>query len=53
MANKSDLQIAGYYAACELFNDNTIERAPGSKIADKIAENYPHACFAIVSRIKI
>lgn len=49
MANSMNLQLAGYYAACELFNDNSIDKAPGTKIADKIAENYPNACFAIVS----
>lgn len=51
MANKTGLQVAGYYAACELFNDNTIDKAPGAKIADKIAENIPNggnACFAVL-----
>lgn len=51
MANEAGLQVAGYYAACELFNDNTIDKAPGTKIADKIAENIPNggaACFAVL-----
>lgn len=50
IANEAGLQVAGYYAACELFNDNTIDKAPGSKIADKIAENIPtgNACFAVL-----
>lgn len=48
MANDSGQQIAGYYAACELFCDNTIEKAPGIKIAEKIAENVSNACFIIV-----
>lgn len=45
----SDLQIAGYYAACELYQDQTIDKAPGVKIADKIAENNPNAAFIIIS----
>lgn len=49
LAAADDLQIAGYYAACELFQDNTIDKAPGVKIADKIAENNPNAAFIILS----
>lgn len=49
LATANDLQIAGYYAACELFQDNTIDKAPGVKIADKIAENNPNAAFIIIS----
>lgn len=49
LAATNDLQIAGYYAACELFQDNTIEKAPGVKIADKIAENNPNAAFIIIN----
>lgn len=49
LAAANDLQIAGYYAACELFQDNTIEKAPGVKIADKIAENNPNAAFIIIN----
>lgn len=48
LAAANDLQIAGYYAACELFQDNTIDKAPGVKIADKIAENNPNAAFVII-----
>lgn len=51
MANSLNLQLAGYYAACELFSDNSIDKAPGIKIADKIAEIYPNTCVAIVSLI--
>ncbi|XP_031625314.1 ER membrane protein complex subunit 8/9 homolog [Contarinia nasturtii] len=49
LAAANDLQIAGYYAACELFQDNTIEKAPGVKIADKVAENNPNAAFIILN----
>jgi ER membrane protein complex subunit 8/9 len=42
------LQIAGYYAAAENFYDNTLERIPGAKIADKIAENCSPTCFVVV-----
>lgn len=49
LASDLGLQIAGYYVACEQFHDNSIEKAPGIRIADKIAENNPNACFAIVS----
>ncbi|KAI5637491.1 hypothetical protein NE865_09778 [Phthorimaea operculella] len=31
--------IAGYYAACENFRDNTVEKCPGLKIAEKIVDN--------------
>lgn len=48
LAAALDLQIAGYYAACELFQDNSIDKAPGVRIADKIAENNPNAAFIIV-----
>lgn len=49
LAAANDLQIAGYYAACELYQDNTIDKAPGLKIADKIAENNPNAAFIIIN----
>lgn len=49
MANDNSLEIAGYYAACELFTDNSIEKAPGAKIAEKIAENIPNACFIVLN----
>lgn len=48
LAAANDLQIAGYYAACELFQDNTIDKAPGVRIADKIAENNPNAAFIVI-----
>lgn len=49
LAAANEFQIAGYYAACELFQDNTIEKAPGIKIAEKIAENNPNAAFIIIN----
>lgn len=49
LANELGLQIAGYYVACEQFYDNSIEKAPGVRIAEKIVENNSNACFAIVS----
>lgn len=49
MANELNLSIIGYYAAAENFYDNTLEKAPGAKIADKIAENIPSAVFALVA----
>lgn len=48
LAAANDLQIAGYYAACELFQDDTIDKAPGVRIADKIAENNPNAAFIVI-----
>jgi len=53
LANKLGLQIAGYYVACEQFYDKSIEKAPGVRIADKIAENYPNALFAIIDNVSI
>ncbi|GBP08732.1 hypothetical protein EVAR_7318_1 [Eumeta japonica] len=44
--------IAGYYAACENFKDNTIEKCPGQKIAEKIADNFPSALFVVVDNKK-
>lgn len=49
MATEDGLQIAGYYAAAENFNDTSIEKAPALKIADKIAEYLPNACCVVVS----
>ncbi|CRL04589.1 CLUMA_CG017657, isoform A [Clunio marinus] len=37
-ASSEGLQIIGYYAAAENFYDNTIEKAPGLKIAEKIVD---------------
>uniref|UniRef100_A0A1A9X1T9 MPN domain-containing protein n=1 Tax=Glossina brevipalpis TaxID=37001 RepID=A0A1A9X1T9_9MUSC len=47
-AQRENLVVAGYYAAPENFHDNCVERAPASKIADKIQENYKNACFVII-----
>ncbi|XP_059622872.1 ER membrane protein complex subunit 8/9 homolog [Phlebotomus argentipes] len=47
-AAEEDLQICGYYSAAENYNDNSLERAPGAKLADKIAENIPNSCFAVI-----
>lgn len=50
MTAHEDLQIVGYYAGAENYYDNTIEKAPGARIADKIAENCStNACFIVVS----
>lgn len=40
--------MAGYYCAAENFYDNSIEKAPAAKIADKIQENYKNACFVLL-----
>lgn len=40
--------IAGYYAGCENFKDNTVEACPGQKIAEKIVEYFPSAVFIVV-----
>lgn len=48
LAGEIGLQIAGYYAAPENFYESSLERAPGSKIADKIVENFSNACFVVV-----
>lgn len=53
MATKNSLEIVGYYAACELFNDDSIEKAPGAKIAEKIAENFVNACFIVLDNTLI
>lgn len=47
-AAMENLQIAGYYAAAENFYDNTLERAPGIRIAEKIAEVNPNAYLVLV-----
>uniref|UniRef100_A0A1A9US59 MPN domain-containing protein n=1 Tax=Glossina austeni TaxID=7395 RepID=A0A1A9US59_GLOAU len=47
-AQRENLVVAGYYAASENFYDNSVERAPAAKIADKIQENYKNACFVII-----
>lgn len=48
-AEAEGLQISGYYAAAENFEENSVERAPGLKIADKIVELAPNACLVMVS----
>lgn len=48
IAQSDNRVVAGYYAACENFNDNTVEKCPGQKIADKIAEYFPSAVFIVV-----
>lgn len=50
MAAQEGLQIAGYYAAAENFNDNSIEKIPGARIAEKIAEQIGNAvCIMVFS----
>lgn len=50
MAADEGLQIAGYYAAAENFNDNSIEKIPGARIADKIAEQIGNAVCVMVRK---
>lgn len=40
--------VAGYYCAAENFYENTLDKAPAAKIADKIQENYKSACFVLI-----
>ncbi|XP_038105437.1 ER membrane protein complex subunit 8/9 homolog [Culex quinquefasciatus] len=48
-ATQQGLHILGYYAAAENFYDNHLEKAPGARLADKIAENVSgSAVFAVV-----
>ncbi|XP_034831403.1 ER membrane protein complex subunit 8/9 homolog [Maniola hyperantus] len=47
-AQQDNTVIAGYYAACENFRDNTVEKCPGQKIAEKIVEYFPSAVFIVV-----
>lgn len=47
-AASNELQIAGYYAACELYQDRSIDKAPGIKIADKIVENNQNAALILL-----
>ncbi|XP_067613556.1 ER membrane protein complex subunit 8/9 homolog [Eurosta solidaginis] len=47
-AERENLVIAGYYVAQENFDDNSIEKAPAAKIADKILEHYKNACFVLI-----
>lgn len=48
-ANAENLQVIGYYAAAENFYDNTIDRVPAIKIAEKIVENNGSAVVVVVS----
>lgn len=45
--------IAGYYAACENFKDNSVDKCPGQKIAEKIVEHCPSAIFVVVDNKKM
>lgn len=47
IAASQDLSIAGYYVANENITDLSIDRA-ANRIADKIAENFPSACFVVI-----
>ncbi|XP_053954879.1 ER membrane protein complex subunit 8/9 homolog [Anastrepha ludens] len=47
-ADRENLIVAGYYVAPENFYDNSIERAPAAKIAEKILESNKNACFVLV-----
>ncbi|CAH0730031.1 unnamed protein product, partial [Brenthis ino] len=53
MAQADNRIIAGYYAACENFRDNTVEKCPGQKIAEKIAEHFPSAVFIVVDNKRV
>lgn len=48
-AESEGLQIIGYYAAAESFADNSIDKTPGIKIAEKIVENNGSAIVVVVS----
>lgn len=48
-AAKENLQIIGYYAAAENYYDNSIDRVPAIKIAEKIVENNGSAVVVVVS----
>ncbi|KAH8305919.1 hypothetical protein KR018_003652 [Drosophila ironensis] len=47
-AENEGLVIGGYYAAPENFYDNTVDKAPAVKIAEKIQENFKNACLVLV-----
>ncbi|XP_028029101.1 ER membrane protein complex subunit 8/9 homolog [Bombyx mandarina] len=53
IAQSENRVIAGYYAACENFRDNIVERCPGLKIAEKIVEYFPSAVFIVVDNKKM
>lgn len=48
-AANEGLQIIGYYAAPENFHANSIDKAPGMKMAEKIVENHGSSCVVVVS----
>uniref|UniRef100_A0A182JZC6 MPN domain-containing protein n=1 Tax=Anopheles christyi TaxID=43041 RepID=A0A182JZC6_9DIPT len=52
-ASQKGQQIVGYYVGCENFYDNRFERAPGIRIADKIAEHCSEACIAVIDNRSI
>lgn len=43
-----DLKISGYYVAPEIFNESSIDRMPGSRIAEKLVEQCRDACFVVI-----
>lgn len=49
MAAEEGLQIAGYYAAAENFNENSIEKLPGARISEKISEQLSNAVCIMVT----
>lgn len=52
MAADEGLQIAGYYAAAENFNENSIEKVPGARVAEKISEQLGNAvCIMVCLRL--
>ncbi|CAG9794054.1 unnamed protein product [Diatraea saccharalis] len=53
MAQADNRIIAGFYAACENYRDNTVDKCPGQKIAEKIAEYFPSAVFIVVDNKRI
>lgn len=48
MARSEGVQIAGYYAAAENFNENSIEKVPGARIAEKISDHVNNALCVMV-----
>ncbi|XP_063535738.1 ER membrane protein complex subunit 8/9 homolog [Cydia strobilella] len=53
VAQANNRIIAGYYAACENFHDNSVDKCPGQKIAEKIVEHFPSAVFVVVDNRKM
>lgn len=52
-AQAAGLVISGYYACSENFQQNTIDKCPGQKLAEKIAENHPYAYFFLMDNEKL